>query len=158
MTVTDSRVKYIDISSVVESVGAAVCRSLPGLDAFTGCQSVSAFAWQEMQNFKKCSRNWVWNGICLITCTLSLQKFTCMYGRNPGTSDVNELWYPLFCLNSGDVDSNQLPTCNDVLRKHSLTSKLPGCCMEMNSMKIPRHSISSRIWLVHAEECKLAVD
>ena len=51
----------------------------------------------------------------------SLQKFTCtMYCSTPGTSDINELRYRLFCLKRGDVESNQLPPCNDTLRKHSL--------------------------------------
>ena len=51
----------------------------------------------------------------------SLQTFTCaMYCSTPGTSDINELWYRLFCLKRGDVESNQLPPCNDMLREHSL--------------------------------------
>ena len=39
-----TRVKYIEVSRVVESVGANVCRSLPGFHAFSGCDMVSAFA------------------------------------------------------------------------------------------------------------------
>ena len=50
----------------------------------------------------------------------SLEKFTCsVYCSNPGTSDINELRYRLFCLKRGDVESNQLPPCRDTLRKHS---------------------------------------
>ena len=41
---SQTRVKYMDIVRVVESVGASVCRSLPGFHAFTGCDTVSAFA------------------------------------------------------------------------------------------------------------------
>ena len=39
-----TRVKYIEISRIVESIGANVCRSLPGFHAFSGCDTVSAFA------------------------------------------------------------------------------------------------------------------
>ena len=48
-----------------------------------------------------------------------LQEFTCFkYSSNPGTSDVNDLQYRLFCTKKGDLDSNQLPPCVDTLRKH----------------------------------------
>ena len=40
----------------------------------------------------------------LFTC---LQEFTCfMYSSNPGTSEVNDLRYRLFCAKKGDLDSN----------------------------------------------------
>lgn len=41
-----------------------------------------------------------------------------MYKSNPGTSDMNDLWYRLFCARKGDLDSNQLPPCMDTLHKH----------------------------------------
>lgn len=41
---SQTRVKYIEFSRVVESVGADVCRSLPGFNAFSGCDTASAFA------------------------------------------------------------------------------------------------------------------
>ena len=49
------------------------------------------------------------------------QRFTCtMYCKNAVTNEVKKLRYRLFCLNKGDVDSNQLPPCDDSLRKHAL--------------------------------------
>ena len=48
-----------------------------------------------------------------------LQEFTCfMYNSNPGTKDVNDLRYRLFCAKKGDLDSNQQPPSVDTLRKH----------------------------------------
>ena len=40
-----TRTVYIDISKVVLALGSQVCLALPGLHAFTGCDSVSAL-WQ----------------------------------------------------------------------------------------------------------------
>ena len=48
-----------------------------------------------------------------------LQEFTClMYSSNPGTRDVNVLRYRLFCARKGELESHQLPPCQDKLRKH----------------------------------------
>ena len=38
-----TRVKYLDVSRIVERVRASKCKSLPGFHAFTGCDAVSAF-------------------------------------------------------------------------------------------------------------------
>ena len=43
-----------------------------------------------------------------------------MYCKNARTNEVNKLRYRLFCLKKGDVDSNQLPPCDDSFRKHAL--------------------------------------
>ena len=54
-----------------------------------------------------------------MNCLHASKPFTCfMYSSNPGTSDVNDLQYRLFCTKKGDLDSNQLPPCVDTLRKH----------------------------------------
>ena len=48
-----------------------------------------------------------------------LQEFTCLlYSSNPGTKDVNALRYRLFCARKGELESHQLPPCQDTLRKH----------------------------------------
>ena len=38
-----TRVKYLDVSRIVERIGASTCKSLPGFHAFTGGDTVSAF-------------------------------------------------------------------------------------------------------------------
>ena len=42
-TGTKKRSRYIDISALARKHGRAICRALPGLHAFTGCDSTSAF-------------------------------------------------------------------------------------------------------------------
>ena len=39
-----TRTVYTDVSRIVRMLGSELCRSLPGLRAFTGCHSVSAFS------------------------------------------------------------------------------------------------------------------
>ena len=41
---TQARTRYISVTQVLERHGSRMCRCLPGLHAFTGCDSVSAFA------------------------------------------------------------------------------------------------------------------
>ena len=98
---SQTRVKYIEVSRIVESVGATVCRSLLGFHAFSGCDTVSAFAGRgKVVGYRIVTRNvefqemfqqlgMEWN----LSDDLrhGLQKFTCaMYCSTPGTSDINE--------------------------------------------------------------------
>ena len=39
-----TRTAHMDVSRIVRLLGSELCRSLPGLHAFTGCDSVSAFS------------------------------------------------------------------------------------------------------------------
>ena len=98
---SQTRVKYIEVSRIVESVGAIVSRSLPGFCAFSGCNTVSAFSgrgkvvgyrivtwnveFQEMFQQLGMERN-LSDDLCH-----GLQMFTCaMYSSTAGTSDINE--------------------------------------------------------------------
>ena len=163
-----TRVKYIEVSRVVESVGANVCRSLPGFHAFSGCDTVSAFAGRgKVAGYRIVTRNaefqemfhqlgMEWN----LSDDLyrSLQKFTCtMYCSTPGTSNINELRYRLFCLKRGDVESNQLPPCNDTLRKHALRASYQAAVWRRSLQRCPE--IPSPVgsgWCT--EDGKLVVD
>ena len=40
---SQTRVKFLDVSRMVERIGASTCKALPGFHAFTGCDTVSAF-------------------------------------------------------------------------------------------------------------------
>ena len=40
---SQTRVKYLDVSRMVERIGASTCKALPGFHAFSGCHTVSAF-------------------------------------------------------------------------------------------------------------------
>ena len=116
---SQTRVKYLRVSSIVERIGASTCKSLPGFHTFTGCDTVSAFqrrgkvlvfrimaqdqGFQEV--FQGLGKEWQLSNELY----RDLQRFNCtMYCKNAGTNEVNKLRYRLFCLKKGDVDSNQL--------------------------------------------------
>ncbi|KAK3735047.1 hypothetical protein QZH41_001743 [Actinostola sp. cb2023] len=125
-----TRVRYVSISSVAQAIGQDICHSLLGVHAYTGCDTVSAFAgrgkigalrivkeqrsFQEM--FKCLGMEWELSDDLF----KKLQDFTChMYCSRPGTNDINELRYRLFCAKKGNIDSMQLPPCADCLFKHA---------------------------------------
>ena len=110
-----TRTTYIDVSRVAQMLGSELCRSLPGLHAFIGCDSVSAFsgkgkvtAWKLVKQSKSFQTlfqeiGMEWN--LTDDRFAKLQKFTSkMYSSTTRTYDVNELryWYGefvfLFCL------------------------------------------------------------
>ena len=106
-----------------------ICKRLPGVHAFPGCDSVSACsgkgklmalklgkrrpAYQDL--FQHLGVEWKLSDELFVR----LQEFTClMYSSNPGTRDVHLLRYRLFCARKGELESHQLPPCQDTLRKH----------------------------------------
>ena len=49
-----------------------------------------------------------------------LEKFTCqLYAPKQPISGINELKYQLFCSKNGEIESHQLPPCQDCLWKHA---------------------------------------
>ena len=148
---SQTRVKYLDVSRIVKRIGASTCRSLPGFHVFTGCDTVSAFqGWGKVLVFRIMAQNKgfqeVFQGLGR-QWQLSnehyrdLQRFTCaMYCKNAGTNEANELRYQLFCLKKGDVDSNELPPCDDSLRKHALRANYQAAIWKRSlerCLKIP---------------------
>ena len=126
---TQARTRYISVTQVVEHHGSRMCRCLPGLHAFTGCSSVSAFAGKGKLTAPKLARQnpsiqelfqrvgMAWE--VSEELFMELQQFTCtMCAPYSGTDDVNLLQYRLFCAKKGDIDSRLLPPCRDTLRKH----------------------------------------
>ena len=126
---TQARTRYISVAQVVERHGSRMCRCLPGVHAFTGCHSVSAFPGKgklttlklARQNpsiqelFQRVSMAWEVSEELF----MELQHITCtMYAPNSGTDDVNLLRYRLFCAKNGDIVSRLLPPCQDTLRNH----------------------------------------
>ena len=130
---TRTRTRLIDNAKVVQSTGREVCEALIGLHAFTGCDTVSSFAGKGKisalkilksnygtysRGFRELGQTWaVTNDLFMV-----LERFTCsMYmsvGNNTGR--VNDARYELFCAKNGEVESHQLPPCQDCLRKHVL--------------------------------------
>ena len=119
---TQTRTRFISITNVFERHGSRICKCLPGLHAFTGCDSVSAFsgkgklaaltlvkrrpAYQEL--FQQLGVEWELSNELFVR----LQEFMClMYSSNPGTKDVNVLRYRLFCARKGELQLHQRPPC-----------------------------------------------
>ncbi len=125
-TGTKSRTRLIDVDAVCQKLGPAVCKALPGLHSFTGCDSNSAFAGKGKQrafdivatkpDMCEAMQN-IGCSLCIHENTLhAAEKFVCsLYGK--AGDDVDELRYQTFC-GKGST-SHQLPPCSDALRKHT---------------------------------------
>ena len=127
--VSQQMARYIDIGLIVCAIGLQVCKALLGLHAFTGCDSVSSFVGiGKVKPLKILSKNDEFQEVFArlgeewsVTEEFfgKLEAFVCaLYGAKKGTSDVNELWYTLFCAKKGEAQSHQLPLCRECLKKH----------------------------------------
>lgn len=100
------------------------------MHAFTGCDSVNAFARKGklaglkmlkankdvQQAFNDLGKDWELSHELFE----KLEQLTCqLYAPKQSTSGVNELRYQLYCANNGDIESHQLPPCQDCLMKQS---------------------------------------
>ena len=127
---TKNRSRIINLSFLNDVLSPNVALSLPGLHAFTGCDSVSAFSGkgklaalklvkgseEYQETFKQLGESLNLTEEVETT----LEKFVCqMYGGGK-TADVSDLRYLIFCAKSGDVGSNQLPPSKRSLRAHIL--------------------------------------
>ena len=122
----------------------SICDSLIGLHAFTGCDTVSAFASRGKLSALKLMKN-------DITCqeTFSqvgqswdvqpqifekVQQFTCpMYVAASRTTKVKDLRYQLFCAKRGEIESSLLPPCRYCLLMHLIRANYQAaiwkCCL-----------------------------
>ncbi|CAG9825679.1 unnamed protein product [Phaedon cochleariae] len=128
---TSGRIRLIDIKKLASAVGSHVTSALPGLHAWTGCDTVSAFSGQgKLKALKLLPTNDEFVSLfSMLGSQFSLsdgdhckiQKFACqLYSRNIKTENINELRYQMFRSRQGAVESTQLPPCEDCLHQHSL--------------------------------------
>ncbi|KAK3730477.1 hypothetical protein QZH41_014705 [Actinostola sp. cb2023] len=127
-----TRTRLVDIKGVIQRTGQEVCEALIGLHSFTGCDTVSAFAGKgkicalkilksdegARRMFRELGQSWAVPEDLFIL----LEKFTCSMYMSVGntTGCVNDARYELFCAKNGEVESHQLPPCQDSLQKHIL--------------------------------------
>jgi len=126
---TQTRRTYIDIAKVAGSLGEEMCTALIGLHAFTGCDSVSAFAGKGKVRGLKLTKSVAAYRECFtelgqtwqVTDELlhKLEVFTCNLYVSTGLTDVNQCRYQLFCAKRGNMISEQLPPCKDCLFHHA---------------------------------------
>jgi len=129
---TKTRNRLVDIRKVADSIGHEVCEALIGLHSFTGCDTTSAFAGRgklgalkilksdssARQMFTELGQSWTVPDD-LYT---KIERFTCGLYMSSGnqSGQVNDARYELFCAKNGEVESHQLPPCQDALKKHIL--------------------------------------
>ncbi|KAG0717966.1 hypothetical protein GWK47_053388 [Chionoecetes opilio] len=138
----------IDVGKLAAVLGSGVCSALPGLHAWSGCDTVSALASQGkikalklvqandlyLQAFTDLGSSWnvptdVFN---------SIQAFTCqLYARNTKIVGANSLRYHMFCAKKGQIESGQLPPCEDSLMQHTLRANYQAAIWRRSLENLP---------------------
>ncbi|KAJ8405151.1 hypothetical protein AAFF_G00321420 [Aldrovandia affinis] len=128
---TKNQVRNLDITKLRQALGDSVCNALIGMHAYTGCDTLSAFAgrgklralklimrsehFQEV--FRKLGQSWELS----MDLFKKLQAFTCkLYTASTTTEDINTARHQLFCAQRGELESSQLPPCEDCLSMHAM--------------------------------------
>ena len=114
---TQNRTRFLNITDISSILGSDVSACLPGLHAFTGCDTVSAFAGKgKVTALKLVRKNPIFQRA--FTRIGTEIEFTCaLYGCKT-VKDVNEARYAMFCAKRGTIESHQLPPCGDSLHNH----------------------------------------
>ena len=125
-----ARIQVIDVQHMALTLGKDVCLGLLGLHSFTGCDSVSAFAGkgklaalkllktdkEVQQTFADLGKQWDLSDDLFE----KLEVFTCkLYAPKQEVKKINDLRYLLLCSRNGDIESHQLPPCQDALKQHA---------------------------------------
>ena len=114
---TKNRVRYLDITKLRQGLGEGICNALIGMHAYTGCDTVSAFAGlgklgalklltksEHFQDvFLELGQSWE-----LSTDLFKrLQAFTCkLYSATATAEEINTARYQLFCARRGELESS----------------------------------------------------
>jgi len=111
-----------------DNLGTNVCAALPAMHALTGCDTVSSFA----SKGKVAAFQLIRSNLSFSTALAQLSKdfgvsqetmdnietYVChLYGSKKITS-IDELRYAIFCAKKGNIESQNLPPCQNTLRKH----------------------------------------
>ena len=117
---TKTRRRVVDISKVAATVGEGVCKALIGMHAYTGRNTLSAFAGkgkakalkllttsrENQDTFTKVGQEWDIPPELMD----KLETFTCLlYATKASSTKINDLRYHLFCAKKGEIESHQPP-------------------------------------------------
>ena len=161
---TRTRKRIVDIQKIADAIGADVCRGLIGMHAYTGCDTVSAFAGKgkakalkllvndkaHQEMFIELGQEWNLSQELLE----KLEAFTCLlYAPKTSSNQVNNLRYHLFCVKKGESESHQLPPCKDCLQLHAQRANYQAGiwrrCLESNP-QVP--SPIGKGWKIETED------
>ncbi|KAJ8404780.1 hypothetical protein AAFF_G00331670 [Aldrovandia affinis] len=128
---TKNRVRYLDMTKLRQALGDCVCNAVIGMYAYTGCDTLSAFAGRgklralklimRSEHFQEVFRKLGQSGELSMDLFKKLQAFTCkLYTASTTTEDINTARHQLFCAQCGELESSQLPPCES-----SATSACP---------------------------------
>ena len=124
------RNRILSIDKMEEMMGDEVCLALPGLHAYTGCDTVSAFSGVgKIKGFKLMCKEKVFRDTfaalgetwsLTIDMLSALESFTCrLYAARTPETGVNALRFSMWRAKKGGVESGQLPPCKDCLEQHA---------------------------------------
>ena len=138
---TKARRRVVDITKVAATVGIDVCRALVGVHAYTGCDTVSAFAGKgKAKALKLLSKNkeiqdtFFKLGQESPDLMNKLEAYTSLlYAPKTSSTKINDLRYHLFCAKKGEIESHQLSPCRECFGKACRKSQLPSWNMEKMS-------------------------
>ena len=67
-----------------------------------------------------------------------IQKFTCqLYSKRTKITKVNDLHYQMFCAKNEDIESEQLPPCEDMLRQHTFHANYQAAIWRHSLERLP---------------------
>lgn len=128
---TKNRVRYLDITKLCQGLGDGVCNALIGMHTYTGCDTVSAFSGRgKLRALKLIMRSELFHKVfhelgqsweLSLDLFMKLQAFTCkLYTASTKTEDINTARHQLLCTQHGELESSQLPPCEDCLFMHAM--------------------------------------
>ncbi|KAJ8414129.1 hypothetical protein AAFF_G00067270 [Aldrovandia affinis] len=145
---TKNRVRYLDITKLRQALGDCVCNALIGMHAYTGCDTLSAFAGRgklralklimRSEHFQEvfCKLGQSWE--LAMDLFKKLQAFTCkLYTASTTTEDINTARHQLFCTQRGELESSQLPPCEDCLFMHAMRANYQAGIWRANLQQHP---------------------
>ena len=114
---TSTHTRYVDVSKVATTWSPDVCKGLLVMHAFTGCDTISAFAGKgkvgELKLLQKSATTQEMFQALGETWDVqpemykSFEKFTALlYGCRDENLDINDLRYAMFCTKKGAIESH----------------------------------------------------
>ena len=155
-TGTRERRRYISLSSVAARLGNGVCQALPGLHAFTGCDSTSAFSSRgkkaafkmllagKVDAMQLLGQDFEVSDELVVLCE---QFVACLYNKLD-VDEINELRYQLFCANPSK--SSSLPPTKDALYWHIQRANYQAALLRLALSVDPFPSPDGHGWQVLA--------